>query len=384
MSLHSKNKIVVHTIIIGKLTCILISYPLWFPVNRSFPIVPIFESLDLLPLWVHYTLTIAIVIILLLCSFWNTKRKTLLAILLVVIFSSLLLDQLRWQPWVYHFSWMLLAFIIYRPNEEQKIFNWIGLILALIYIWSGIQKLNASFIQINFPWMLEPFFVPETDSGLRILYILGAGATLLELGLGAGLLIKKTQRASAYLLIVMHILIIVVVSPLGHSTNYAIIPWNICFSVLIWFLFIKPKKTSFDLMRTIKSFHHVKLVILFFGLLPILSIWGYWPKFFSAALYSGNTVSGELYFSDQFLSTLPEEVREKANPGNNGLTLNQWTTKEITTAIYPSKEYMVKVFKKLCERAENEFDVIFTIHETPASFSVTKNKEDFFCTDPDL
>ena len=368
-------------IIYSMITCMAVSSALWVPLHRSFPVIPFFENLNLLPLWIHYLFTVTAVLALLLCSFQKTNRKAALRIFLVAIVFSMLMDQLRWQPWVYHLTWMLLAFIIYPPNEEKKVLNWIRWILALIYIWSGLQKLNISFIQINFPWMLEPFFVPETDSGLWILYILGAGATLLELGLGIGLLIQKTQRISAYLLIVMHLLIIVVVSPLGHSTNYAIIPWNICFSVLLWLLFIKSKSKPFDPLGSLKSSHSVKLVVLFFGLFPVLSIWGYWPKFFSAALYSGNTISGELYLSDQFLSTLPEDVREKANPDNNGLTLNQWTTKEITTAIYPNKDYMIRVFKKLCGQAENEFDVILTIYEVPGNFSIDKDRSDYFCSD---
>ena len=78
---------------------------------------------------------------------------------IVVVFC--LLDQTRWQPWVYQYGFLLAALALFSWDSDdidgqKRTLNVARLIVATTYIFSGLQKLNLNFINYDFPWIVEP------------------------------------------------------------------------------------------------------------------------------------------------------------------------------------------------------------------------------------
>ena len=70
---------------------------------------------------------------------------------------------MRWQPWFYQYFFMLAALGFYawkkpEAKNNRKALDCCALIVVCIYFWSGIQKLNASFITEVWPDLSEPLF----------------------------------------------------------------------------------------------------------------------------------------------------------------------------------------------------------------------------------
>ena len=80
---------------------------------------------------------------------------------------------MRWQPWFYQYFFMLAALGFYAWKKPEAKNNRVALdccalIVVCTYFWSGIQKLNASFIHEVWPDMTAPLlrFLPGGLKGL--------------------------------------------------------------------------------------------------------------------------------------------------------------------------------------------------------------------------
>ncbi|MCZ8286704.1 MAG: hypothetical protein O9353_14725 [Bacteroidia bacterium] len=70
-------------------------------------------------------------------------------------------DQNRLQPWFFNYLFMLLILQFYKQrvdesNNFMSVFICLQILVALIYIFSGLQKFNAFFATDTFPWMIDP------------------------------------------------------------------------------------------------------------------------------------------------------------------------------------------------------------------------------------
>ena len=84
--------------------------------------------------------------------------------LIVIVFC--LLDQTRWQPWVYQYGFLLAALALFSWDSDdikgrEQALNVARLIVATTYIFSGFQKLSIS-STMTFPGSLSlsPTFSP--------------------------------------------------------------------------------------------------------------------------------------------------------------------------------------------------------------------------------
>jgi len=137
-------------IALGTLASVLLSYRLWGS-NRLYALVPILESLasfsESLAAIPLYTLSA----LLLYLIFAGPARKALtLYVVAGVLFG--LLDQNRFQPWFYQS--LLFSIALSARSGRRELCT---LIISGTYLWSGIQKINFSFVSGIFPWMMNPF-----------------------------------------------------------------------------------------------------------------------------------------------------------------------------------------------------------------------------------
>src|SRR4051812_47513242 len=130
---------------IGCFTGMLLCYKLWFS-DRNFPLVPFLKIFPDLHHPFDYVLPSIAGILLLCITFIRSPQNFIIAFVIVALLLSML-DINRWQPWFYQYVLMfvILAFFNYRCDDtrlQEAIISTFKLMIAAIYFWSGLQKLN--------------------------------------------------------------------------------------------------------------------------------------------------------------------------------------------------------------------------------------------------
>src|SRR5882672_5137364 len=177
----------------------VLSWRLWIS-SRLFPLVPVVAKLPAVPFPLDYIWFGLLFGLLAAICFRAQPRKLVIAFLGLAGLLSVF-DQMRWQPWFYQYLFMLaaLGFYAWKKPETKKsraTLNLCALIIVSIYFWSGVQKLNAGFINEVWPGMAEPLlrFLP---GGLKSLPRSTALIIpLLEICVALGLLTRRFRNAS--------------------------------------------------------------------------------------------------------------------------------------------------------------------------------------------
>lgn len=329
----------------------IISMKAWLS-ERLMPVVPAFEFTESFPAWVHsflfYASLSAIIAV-----FIFPKKKILLITLFIIEICTCLLDVIRWQPWEYQYLFMLLVFIIHRQRPQQLI-TALLFIMASVYIFSGIHKFNGGFLYTVWEQMilkrffgLSSVFIKESN-----LHYVGLLLPVYEAAMGFGLLLLKNKKWPALLLIAMHLFILVLLSPFGLNYNIVVWPWNAAMILLLYWLYVKNDfKLSF---RPLWQGYN-KGILLFWGLLPILSFFGYWGKFMSSGVYSGTTLNVAICVPDKKEIKALEPYFSKLDQhnlcgGKNYLSVQNWCLAEIKLPPYPEPWYYSRLKKKLAQK----------------------------------
>ncbi len=367
----------IHTICVTALVCcVIISFRVWVPIENHFPVLPIFFSVDFFPLQLLFAFLFAGSITLI--SLHNSQLLINIALLYVVLFA--LGDYNRVQPWYFYFL-VFLGIINNQRNPKHGIQS-IALILACIYIISGVQKINGGFAFYTHPWMLEPltrFFSNQLMEKLYSLFWIGPAV---ELFCGIGLLFRKTSRWSAFLLIGMHVFILLMIGPIGRNTNAVVWPWNIAFMIMLFIIFVRSKTNLVAYLSKPKHLISTGVIIVVFILLPLISLINLWPKHLSAALYSGNKIKSEIHIPDE----LAEKIEGKYKAAYNGIehiaVPTSWAMNELKIAMYPSKNAHLLLYQKMCSNYP-EYSEYFVFKMRPFSDWKTGERATthYFCND---
>lgn len=270
------------TITLCLLAQMLLSFQLWLPRTRSFPIIPAFDSIPISNVAISSFLILGIFIGSLIMRLFLKNNKWLFFVSIIFAVLLIMQDINRLQVWFYQFIIMLILIGGEKRLGRNVVIGNLQFILIAIYIWSGFNKLGVYYIEDTFPWLMEAMTPLKSFGKIRFLAIASA---LFEITLGIGLLFKITRRWSCYLVLVFHLFILLVLGPFGHNWNQVVWPWNICQIFLVFFLFYKTDFVSLSqLSRPAPVF---VVILLLFGLLPAFNIVDKWPDQLSFKMYSG-------------------------------------------------------------------------------------------------
>ena len=343
-----KIRIITRVTAVACLTSMVLCYKLWLS-NRNFPVVPAFDFLPIIqkPLDVIlFGSTLFSVIMIAVLR--NPQKFIILFIFLAIIIS--LLDINRWQPWFYQYLLMffLMAFFNYRCDDtklQNGIITTLKLMIAAIYFWSGLQKLNPHFLAETFPWLMEPITNHLGPNSISHFKFLGYSFPLIETATGVCLLIPSLQRLAVIAVAIMHCFILFSLGPLGHNYNPVVWPWNIAMIIFVVLLFNKEVPFGISDVRNTLHFHSSKIAIGLFVMAPLLNFFNCWDSYLSHNLYSGNTSGGIIYVSDEFKATLPSYIQPYAIGGynQNQINIKYWCMKELGVPAYPE----IRNFKKV-------------------------------------
>ncbi|HTE48582.1 MAG TPA: DUF393 domain-containing protein [Candidatus Paceibacterota bacterium] len=362
-------------VVSGLIAGLLLSIKLWAD-GRFFPLAPVLDNLPVIPQSVE-TILFALLIGLLAAIIIFPKPQKLIfsALFLGIIFAFF--DQMRWQPWFYQYSFMLATLGLFSWNhvdveKRQAVLNTNRLIVAGIYFFSGLQKMNLAFIGGVFPWMIEPvarlFPAPLQNLPLS----LGVVVPFIEMGIGIGLLTKKYRKCAVGAIILMLGFVLFTLGPLGHNWNSVVWPWNIVMALFAIILFWRTENFSFRDVLWVRNFPFQKLVFVLFIIMPAFSFFNLWDSYLSSTLYSGNTNRAQIYISDSVKQKLPIEVqRYAAKNGTNGNVLDffNWSYDELNVPPYPETRVYKDIARNICQYANYKNNVILIVYGKPTLFN---------------
>ncbi|MCW3082907.1 MAG: hypothetical protein JWP12_273 [Bacteroidetes bacterium] len=338
----SQIRIITRITAIACLISMLLCYKLWLN-DRTFPVVPLLHFLPALHHPFDYILP-GIAAVLLLCIAIVRNPQRFIILFLVSAVLLMLLDQNRWQPWFYQYVLMffIMAFFNYRCDDTKQqaaiVFTF-KLMIAAIYFWSGLQKLNPNFLSDTFPWLMQPITDHLGPNSILHFRFLGYSFPLIETATGICLLIPALQKQAVIAAILMHVFVLVILSPLGHNYNPVVWPWNVAMILFVLLLFYNDSTYTFADIRSTLHYNSSKFVLVLFLCMPLFNFFNAWDSYLSHNLYSGNTSGGVIFITDVVKEKLPAYIKTYAIPeeGQSEINIKYWCMKELGVPAYPEK-----------------------------------------------
>ncbi len=333
--------------------------PLWLA-TREYPLVPICPSWPVLP--TAFGPLLLGVTLLSLLSAVKFFRPAIIFFLLAILYLYGC-DQNRGQPWLYLYWVMLLLNLL----PEQTALAACRIALSLVYLWAGVQKLNATFFTAISGWFVQP----ATDWGLPNTVVTGLRAAVwltpfLEMFIGVGIWIPKTRWPAIAVAAVLHVAALVFLGPLGHDVNLVVWPWNLAMVALLVVMFGGKECAALpQALRELRRSACGTVAVGLFGLLPVLSFFGWWDSYFSFALYSGNLAKADLYVTETFRDRLPPRFQTYVHPVENFNPAFQlpfvfehphWAADQLGVPPLPEQRGYAVMFRHLAAYAANDGD----------------------------
>lgn len=280
---------------------IILTWPLWFTSHKFLLTAPTLPWFGNIPDSVSMPLALSVLGV---CAllFIAPRYRRFCFYPPVVFFVWVAQDEIRWQPFLYMYVFTLLFLGMLPKKFGDEDLHPMRFMVAGIYFWAGVYKINEVFIRMTFPW-----FVRDWITNPQLTVALGTITPLFEAAIGVSLLYPATRKLGVMGATVMLTVVLFSIGPLGHNWGIVVWPWNVMIDVLAVALFwsyqgelVKPQ-----LMRNKLS---VLAVVLFIAL-PVLGTEEYWGNLPSFKLYCGCTPELEIQFDRQEdLSFLPEKM----------------------------------------------------------------------------
>ncbi|CAA9466651.1 MAG: hypothetical protein AVDCRST_MAG28-4165, partial [uncultured Rubrobacteraceae bacterium] len=336
----------------------LLSPNLWVSSTRTYPLTPVWDLVPSLPYPADYALFGLFVA--LAASVGIVRGRALgwlAAVFLVVAMFLVLGDVSRLQPWLYQYSFMLLALCLYAWGrvDTPDALNACRLIIVATYFWSGLQKANAGFFELTYPWLVGPLTERLPDWAGSALLSGAYTVPFVEAAIGVGLLTRRFRKLGVAGAILMHTFIMFCVGPWGNDHNSVVWPWNFVMVAFVFVLFwrapdepspwniLVPGRNYFSTGFALRA-----AVLVLFALMPLFSFFGLWDSYLSSSLYSGATKQGHVMEWD----------------GSDWQTtrIGDLAVQELNVPAYPEERVLKSVFtQRWCEAQTDYQGVVLRV-----------------------
>ncbi len=330
----------------GLISGICFSLPLWIYTNRTFPPAgliscPLSPAIDQVLTGLVLACCIGILL---------NKLKPLSTIILFPAVSGLiLLDLLRFQPWVYEYA--IIIFLCSLPenlcksadDRSKNQLRSIPLLIIAIYFFSGLQKFNWRFFTVVGPWLLgaSQCLQNSYENNSSLIF---ASATLpfSELLLAILLFCKRTRIFGMWFGILMHLYLLYMIGPWKLNTNPGVWPWNVVAIFLLTSLFRNRSDDLFDRLNFKQRPLSTLTLVIVCLVVPILGLFQITDPFPSFALYAGDVPYGKIMFEKSTLAKFTPILQKDYSyyDDRTGLwyvDINDWVYEESGASAYPSK-----------------------------------------------
>lgn len=362
-------------VVLGFAAGFVLSHRLWIS-TRFYPLIPVIPTLRPIPFPFDYISAAVLFLLLSLIALTSRPRPYIFGFVGLLLFLALF-DQTRWQPWVYLYLFILLSLGCFSWKREdiqgqKNVLNICRLIIVATYFYSGLQKMNHRFAAIAVVSMLGP-----RASHLPLLHVWPWIMAGIEASLAVGLLTRKYRNLAVFCGIGMHAFILfsnIVI----HVWNSVVWPWNITMMALLVLLFWKAD-FSFAGVLWRNPIALQKIVLLVFGVMPLLSFFGWWDSYLSASLYSANAPEARIIVRDTVRDHLPGRVRnytQRLSSGLYGLDVEKWALGELNVPPYPAMRVYRAVGAEVCKYANNSPDVALLMRDKDTLLAQGRQTQD--------
>jgi hypothetical protein len=342
---------------------------------RSYPLAPIF---DFLPPAVHPVDDVLFAVLFALAGaiLVAPRPQKFMGAFLAVIVIFCLLDQTRWQPWVFLYGFLLATLALFSWDSEDaagrnRALDIARLIMTGTYLFSGLQKINQNFMQNDFPWIVSPV-TDLLPAAAPELHWLGTAAPFIQIAFALGLLTRRFRRISLIAAVAMHVFILAMFGPLGLNWNNIIWPWTAAMAVIDILLFDRKQEFSWrDIVWSGPHPCHAAILVVFIGL-PLLSFVNAWDSYLSAALYSGNLTEAQIYTNDRGRDSLPEKFKAylaHTSDDTNVINIQRWAIEDLNVTPYPEARVYETIAKSVCLHLRDPADLVLLVREQRLFFS---------------
>jgi hypothetical protein len=358
-----------------------LSWRLWTS-SRLFPLAPVVDWLPAVPYPLDVLWLLALAGLLAAVAVLPRPRVPILVVLVLAV-GLALGDQTRWQPWYYQYLVMLAALGLYAwtppaAKNGRIALDACRLIIVATYVWSGLQKLNATFVRETWPDIADAVLRLLPDAARAVPPVFVLAIPVVEVAIGVGLVIPPLRRAAVILATVAHLAILTLFVASGENT--VVWPWNLAMIAFVWNLFWRQRELPARRIVVPRNLFQVAVLVLF-GVLPALSLADHWDAYLSSALYSGNTNQAVVYVSPSVLERLPTSVHPHVwqRSGPLFLDINRWAYGELNVPVYPEPRVYRRVTERVCRYADGSPDIRLRINGRPTPLDGRRSADYYDC-----
>ena len=246
------------------------------------------------------------------------------------------------RPDVYFLLLCLWIAIFCRTREQVSL--GLRLVLAGMYIWTGIHKINPDFLKGMAPFLQKHIFHGVVSDDLLHAAVVSFPVSEILLGL---LCLLPFVRIRAIAGIMLHIVILGTL--IGSGWNLSMLAWNLFLLLCFVFLWNDSARYSGENIR--RNAIPALLSLLF----PALFLLGYWPVFASWPMYSARVESYYVDIPEKTALDPPPVIKPFVYKLDNTyyVGLTQWADAETGGAPCSEPVFKSLVFEQSREYIQN-------------------------------
>ncbi|MFP6906352.1 MAG: MauE/DoxX family redox-associated membrane protein [Verrucomicrobiota bacterium] len=329
---------------------LLLSWRLWTGAH-SFPLVPLLP----LPLPPVFQALLGGGLLLSLTALVFFPRRTWIATAWAALLGLALLDQMCWQPWAYQYALMLLPFFFFHrepgPARLGTVLDVQRLIVAAVYFWSGVHKIGPGFTHLFDTYLASDLLGASAPALHPLILAGGRGIPWIEVGIGIGLLFRRTAPWAGGLALLTHLVILLLIGPLGKAANSVVWPWNLAMMALVGLLFFPGRSIQWRNLGQAGFRYPTALIVLLVWIMPIGSFAKKWDRYLSFHLYSGQQQRVVVFFDAVAAAQVPGEIlawtKPSPLPGYRELNLSTWSMAEMNVPVVSEDRIILALAKQL-------------------------------------
>ena len=264
--------------------------------------------------------------------------------LLLVLFTIGFADDLnRILPNTYQFAIILLLVGLSNKDKEEKLLSGLRIIQAGVYLWTGILKLNSSFINHASDFFYTALHWEQPPVYLKYLILLIA---IWEIAIGIAFLTGKKIRWAILSAVALHVAISAVLLLSGWNRSF--ISYNLFLIVGNFILFWKSPVAILPEVERPKAWVQ-KIAVALFIVLPALNLIRLWPDLMSSSMYSYRSLAAGVYIDKNLKKQLPPAALKAVfdSPKGQYISVTHWIQNETSTVPNPQKFVYHKMFRQL-------------------------------------
>ncbi|MCA9260528.1 MAG: hypothetical protein KDA61_15050 [Planctomycetales bacterium] len=266
-------------------------------------------------------------------------------------------DQNRLWPSYYQFCVMLAVLATWDSRnlhgDARRVLTALQLIVAAIYFWAGVHKLNGHFFTEEFPWFMKPVFSWLSFTPSR-LSLWAAAAAALEALVGVGLVTRRFRAVSLAAATAMHALIFVCIGPLRDHWNNGSWLWGQTVFLQLCTLYYGAAPVNWRALLVSINRRNELLglaCVALIGATPFFNGLNCWDSALSFNVYSGNKDYGEIHMLPGMQKHLPPALRKfvKVRSDREVLDTYAWALDEFHANPYPETRILKALMARVGE-----------------------------------